>query len=130
MKRNVLLLVVVVSFSSCFKIVEAISSVTTKDGSCWIDTRAMILHYEGDKIMDGISIWLRDDQKRIEFRNAPGQKGIQKVQLIELKEVLMKQSVSISIHRTDVHWRDDMSFDISPGDWKRKRVINSTHTHH
>ncbi|HEV7780917.1 MAG TPA: hypothetical protein VGO58_06605 [Chitinophagaceae bacterium] len=130
MKRITLLIFLVVACSSCFKTYEAISNVLTKDKDCWIDTRTMIFYYDGRELMTGISIWLHDDKKDIKFSSEPGQASITRVELIALKDLLTKQAVSITISRSDVHWRDDVSFYIEPKDWTKKRRIVSTHTHH
>lgn len=133
MKKLISYIFLIISFSSCFKTYEAISNVLTKDKDCWIDTRSMILYYNGPEVMNGISIRFYGQDsllKPIDYQSEPGQKSIDKVDLTALREKFMKQTAGIFIDRDSVHWRDRVSFYIEPEDWEKKRRITSTHTHH
>ena len=133
MKKLVIYSLAIISFSSCFKTYESISKVLTKDKSCWIDTRATTLYYYGREVMTGISIRFYGEDSLmgdIRYESEPGKQSIDKVELAGLKEKFLKQDARIFIYRDSVHWRDMISFYIEPGDWKKKRSIISTHTHH
>ena len=88
-----------------------------------------MFYYKGTKVMRGISISLHGDSSEISFRGKPGEAGIEKIDLSELKNVLQRQDISIYVSRDSVHWRDAISFYIEPKHWKKKRIISS-HTYH
>ena len=129
MRKLIIYLSLMISFSSCFKVYESVSNLLTKDRVCWIDTRKMIFYYNGKAVMTGISIHLRDEKRSIEYESNPGYGSIQEIHLMEIKETLVKQSIGIYVSRDSVHWRDGISFDIDPSDWKKKKIV-STHTYH
>ncbi|MEI2738893.1 MAG: hypothetical protein V9F01_08915 [Chitinophagaceae bacterium] len=130
MRKIIVPVILAITLSSCFKIYEGVSDLLTKDKNCWIDTRSMTLYYDGREKMTGLSIWIGEKDSAIRYESVPGQKGIEKVELAALKDSLINNSVSIWIYRDSVHWRDHISFDIQPGDWKRKRTIVSNHRYH
>lgn len=130
MKKIFIFPFVVVIFSSCFKVYEAVSSALIIERKAWVDTRALTFYYKGREKVTSIDVYLMDDKRKIIYTS--DWNGIQPIviELDSLRPVLTRQSVSISINRENTHWRDDHSIFVYKTDWTNKKRVNSTHTHH
>jgi len=113
--------------SSCATFFEKIGEAIHHDKDCWIDTRTMMFYYYGRKKMTGIRIRFFTDSTSFRYDVGKNERGIEKIDLSQLKEKLLKQTISIWIDRDSTHWRDDISFLIIPKDWEKRKMI-STHT--
>lgn len=130
MKKWVIIFLIAVSISSCFKIFEAINSKLIIEKDCWIDTETLTFYYYGGEIVEGVNIYLLNDDKKIEFKNDRIDTRSLIIQLDSLRPVLTRQSVVISVDRFNTHWRDYQRIKIEKEDWTTKKRVNSTHTHH
>jgi hypothetical protein len=130
MRKIFFFLFVSITFSSCFKIYEAVSSVMIIERSAWVDTRTLTFYYKGKEKVTSIDVYLMDDKREISYEK--DWSGIRPIviELDSLGPVLTKQSVSIQINRKNTHWRDDHSVFVYKTDWTEKKRVNSTHTHH
>lgn len=130
MKRITIFLSVAVTFSSCFKIFEAVSSRLIIARSCWIDIQTLTFYYKGEEIVEGVDIYLLEDDKKIEFKNDRSDTRNLIIQMDSLRPVLTRQSVLISVDRANTHWRDYQRIKIEKEDWTTKKRVNSIHIHH
>jgi hypothetical protein len=130
MKRIFIFLSLAVLTPSCGFIINTVSRPLITEKDCWIDTRTLTFYYNGGEIVEGVSIYLDDDKKSIEFRNDRQDTRILKIELDSLRPVLTRQAVIISVDRANTHWRDYQRIEIEQEDWTKKKRINSIHTHH
>ena len=130
MKRIFILLSLTVLISSCAAIFNAVSNKLAVSKSCWINTKTLTFYYNGGEVVTGVSIYLRDDKKSIEFKNDRQDTRELKIELDSLRPLLTRQSVLISIDRANTHWRDDQRIEIDQEDWVKKKRVNSIHTYH